>query len=204
MIPSPVAILENLTAIANDWRGLAARGTCSSAREGDMRTVIQLSPSVVFMALTSAPARADLIIYDMFGAVGELNMEGNNPLISLGISTGDAIHLVVHVDTDAPDLCGQPGKGLYPLPFAALELNGTIYSQIPEPLGGAVEVNNAAGNCEFPGDDHTGVAIRLLIGPVGMTLFGPSQIGESLPAPLFSPDGVGGLAATRIRRHRRD
>ena len=157
-----------------------------------MRTVIQLSLSVVFMALTSAPARADLIIYDMFGAVGELNMEGNNPLISLGISTGDAIHLVVHVDTDAPDLCGQPGKGLYPLPFAAMELNGTIYSQFPEPLGGAVEVNNAEGNCEFPGDDHTGVAIRLLIGPVGMTLFGPSQIGESLPAPLFSPDGVGG------------
>ena len=32
MIPSPVAILENLTAIANDWRALAARGTCSSAR----------------------------------------------------------------------------------------------------------------------------------------------------------------------------
>ena len=52
-----------------------------------MRTVIQLSLSVVFMALTSAPARADLIIYDMFGAVGELNMEGSNPLISLGIST---------------------------------------------------------------------------------------------------------------------
>jgi hypothetical protein len=157
-----------------------------------VRTLIQLSLSVVLVALTSAPARASLIIYDMFGAVGELNLDVPNPLISLGISTGDPIHLVVHVDTDAPDLCEQPGKGLYPLPFAAMDLDGTIYSQFPEPFGGFVEVNNAAGNCAAPGDDHTGVAIRLLIGPTGMTLFGPDHVGESLPLPLFSLDGVGG------------
>jgi hypothetical protein len=157
-----------------------------------MRTVIRLLLSLVFIGLTSAPARADLIIYDMFGSVGELDPDHGWFLTAQGIHEGDPVHLVVHVDTDAPDLCEQPGKGLYPVPFAAMELNGTIYSQFPEPIGGAVEVNNAAGNCGFPGDDHTGVAIRLLIGPVGMTLFGPSQIGESLPDPLFSPDGVSG------------
>ena len=71
-----------------------------------MRTLMQLVLSVLFLALTAAPARADLIIYDMFGAVGALNLDIGNPLISLGISEGDPVHLVVHVDYDAPDLCG--------------------------------------------------------------------------------------------------
>jgi hypothetical protein len=156
-----------------------------------MRTSMQLVLSILFLALTAAPARADLIIYDMFGAVGAL-YPGGNPLPGLGISEGDPIHLVVHVDYDAPDLCGQPGQGLYPLPFAEMELNGTIYSQDPQQFGGFVEVNNGAGNCSMPGGDGTGVAIRLLIGSTGMTLFGPGQVGETLPNPLFS-DGVGGF-----------
>ena len=82
-----------------------------------MRTVIQLSLSVVFMALTSAPARADLIIYDMFGAVGELNMEGNNPLISLGISTGDASTWSCTSTLTHPTCAGSQVKGsiLFPL-----------------------------------------------------------------------------------------
>jgi len=142
---------------------------------------MQLVLSVLFLALTAAPARADLIIYDMFGAVDALTPG----VPGLDISEGDPIHLVVQVDYDAPDLCGQPGKGLYRLSrFGAMELNGTIY----EPVGGFVEVNNAAGNCVSPGGDQTGVAIRVLIAnfPVGMTLFGDSHVGETLPNPLFS------------------
>jgi hypothetical protein len=38
-------------------------------KKGEMRTPMQLVLSVLFLALTAAPARADLIIYDMFGAV---------------------------------------------------------------------------------------------------------------------------------------
>jgi hypothetical protein len=145
------------------------------------------------VALTSAPARARLIIYDKFGAVGELNADVSNPLISPGISDGDRIHLVVHVDTKAANVCRQPGKGLYPLPFAAMELNRTQF----ELFGGFVEVNNAAGGCSTPGDDQTGVA-RLLIGPVDMTLFGLGQVGESVPSPLFSPDRVDGYLDWRF------
>jgi hypothetical protein len=159
-------------------------------KKGEMRTPMQLVLSVLFLALTAAPARADLIIYDMFGAVGAFDPDlVDNPL---GVSEGDPIHLVVHVDYDAPDLCGQPGKGLYQLPpFGAMELNGTIY----EPVGGFVEVNNAAGNCVSPGDDQTGVAIRLLVAelPVGMTVFGPDHVGETLPNPLFSSVGAAGF-----------
>ena len=44
-----------------------------------MRTPMQLVLSVLFLALTAAPARADLIIYDMFGAVGALNPEFRQP-----------------------------------------------------------------------------------------------------------------------------
>jgi PEP-CTERM motif len=156
-----------------------------------MRTPMQLVLSVLFLALTAAQARADLIIYDMFGAVGALSPEfPDNPL---GISEGDPIHLVLPVDYDAPDLCGQPGKGLYQLPSlgAMMELNGTIY----EHVGGFVEVNNAAGNCAAPGDDQTGVAIRVLVGNFfanGITLFGPGQVGETLPNPLISSFGAGG------------
>ena len=158
-----------------------------------MRTLMQLVRSVLFLALTAAPARAELIVYDMFGVVGAFNTDIGNPHILLGISEGDPVHLVVHVDYDAPDLCGQPGKGLYPLPFAEMELNGTIYSQGPQTFGGFVEVNNAAGSCASPGDDQTGVAIRILVGPTyGMTLIGPSHVGETLPNPLFS-DGAGGF-----------
>jgi hypothetical protein len=145
------------------------------------------------VALTSAPARARLIIYDKFGAVGELNADVSNPLISPGISDGDRIHLVVHVDTKAANVCRQPGKGLYPLPFAAMELNRTQF----ELFSGFVEVNNAAGGCSTPGDDQTGVA-RLLIGPVDMTLFGLGQVGESVPSPLFSPDRVDGYFGLAI------
>ena len=71
-----------------------------------MRTPMQMVLSVLFLVLTVAPARADLIIYDMFGAVGALHLDIGNPLISLGISEGDPVRLVVHVDYDAPDLCG--------------------------------------------------------------------------------------------------
>jgi hypothetical protein len=81
-----------------------------------MRTSMQLVLSILFLALTAAPARADLIIYDMFGAVGAL-YPGGNPLPGLGISEGDPIHLVVHVDYHAPDRAGSPVKGsiLFPL-----------------------------------------------------------------------------------------
>jgi hypothetical protein len=157
-----------------------------------MRTPIQLVLSVLFLALTAAPARADLITYNTFGAVGALYPDfPDNPL---GVSEGDPIHLVLPVDYDAPDLCGQPGKGLYQLPSfgAMMELNGTIY----EHVGGFVEVNNAAGNCAFPGDDQTGVVIRVLVGNLfggGMTLFGPSHVGETLPNPLFPFANAGGV-----------
>jgi hypothetical protein len=96
-----------------------------------MRAHIQVALSVVFVTLAAAPARASLISYDMLGTVGELNMEVSNPLISLGISAGDPVHLIVHVDTEAPDLCGQPGAGFYALPFAVMELNGTTYPSEP-------------------------------------------------------------------------
>jgi hypothetical protein len=146
----------------------------------------------LFLALTAAPTRADLIIYDMFGAVGALYPDfPDNPL---GVSEGDPIHLVLPVDYDAPDLCGQPGKGLYQLPSfgAMMELNGTIY----EHVGGFVEVNNAAGNCAFPGDDQTGVVIRVLVGNLfggGITLIGQSHVGETLPNPLFPFANAGGF-----------
>jgi len=152
---------------------------------------MQLVISVLLLALTAAPARADLIIYDMFGAVGALNPEfPDNPL---GISEGDPIHVVLPVNYDAPDLCGQPGKGLYQLPSfgAMMELNGTIY----EHVGGFVEVNNAAGNCGAPGDDQTGVVIRVLVGNFanGITLIGQSHVGETLPNPLFPFANAGGV-----------
>ena len=162
-----------------------------------MRTSIQVAVAIALMVLTTTPARADLIVYNMFGSVGELDPQNGQLLISEGIHEGDAIHLVVHVDTAAPDLCGQPGKGLYLLPFAAMDVDGIRFPPAGAPPGawdvGYVEVNNAAGSCASPGDDQTGVAIRLLIGPVGMTLFGPGQIGESLPEPLFSAGGAGGF-----------
>jgi hypothetical protein len=157
-----------------------------------MRAPMRLVLSVLFLALTAAPARADLIIYDMFGAVGALSPEfPDNPL---GISEGDPIHLVLPVDYDAPDLCGQPGKGLYQLPSfgAMMELNGTIY----EHVGGFVEVNNAAANCGAPGDDQTGTVIRVLVGNLfgdGLTLFGRTHVGETLPNPLFFSAGAGGF-----------
>jgi len=152
---------------------------------------------VVLALGLASPARATLIIWEMHGTVGPLNMDVPNPLLSPPdpFFEGDPVDLVVHVDTAAPDLCGQPGKGLYALPYAALVHNGFTYASDPHDQN-FVEVNNAAGNCIAPGDDDTGVVIRLLVGSWGMTLFGHDQDGEALPLPLFSPivSGYVGLA----------
>jgi PEP-CTERM motif len=153
-----------------------------------MRASVQTALSLMFLTLTTAPAQADLIRYSMFGSVGELDPVEGQILISAGIHEGDPAHLFVHVDSEAPDLCDQPGKGLYFLPLAALDVNGIHFGDSV----GYVEVNNAAGNCAGPGDDHTGVTERLLVGPVGITFFGDEHVGESLPDPLFSLDGVSG------------
>jgi hypothetical protein len=146
---------------------------------------------VVLALGLASPARATLIIWEMHGTVGPLNMDVPNPLLSPPdpFFEGDPIDLVVHVDTAALDLCGQPGKGLYLLPFAAFVHDGFTYASDEN----YVEVNNAGGNCSGPGDDDTGVVIRLLVGPWGMTLFGLDQDGEALPLVLFSPSGVGGF-----------
>jgi hypothetical protein len=91
-----------------------------------MRTSIQVVVAIALMVLTTTPARADLIVYNMFGSVGELDPQNGQLLISEGIHEGDAIHLVVHVDTAAPDLCGQPGKGLYLLPLRQWTWTGSV------------------------------------------------------------------------------
>jgi PEP-CTERM motif len=162
-----------------------------------MPRALQAALAAILVVLAPSPARASLITYEMQGMVGELS-PGANPLLSLGIATGDPVNLTLQVDTNAPDLCGEPGKGLYALPFASMELDGTVYAAWPDQQGAAyVEVNNAAGNCVGPGDDHTGTVVRVLVGPVGLSLFGLSQDGEALPIPLFehAAGGYFGLGA---------
>ena len=83
-----------------------------------MRALMQLVLSVLFLALTAAPARADLIIYDMFGAVGALNPDFiDNPLISLASPKVILFTWSCTSTTTHPTCAGSPVRDsiLFPL-----------------------------------------------------------------------------------------
>ena len=82
-----------------------------------MRALMQLVLSVLFLALTAAPARADLIIYDMFGAVGALNTDIDNPLICWASPKAILFTWSCTSTTTHPTCAGSPVRDsiLFPL-----------------------------------------------------------------------------------------